>query len=256
MKLSTDEILNAATDVVQRMVKDTSLRHLDIGPGHGDLIALLRSKFGQIFSSACDYTTHLMHLTDVPIKVVDLNTQNLPYENAEFNLITCTEVIEHLENHRQLIREIHRVLSPGGTVVITTPNILNLKSRVRFFLFGFYNLFGPLHFRESELHSTGGHINPVGLFYLFHALADAGFENIELSIDKAQKTSLFWGLVFYLPIHVLAWFIKRKEVKKFKTIDKFNQPFVDMINAWPILVGRTIVVGCKKPDPNAVNTII
>ena len=92
MKLSTDEILNAASDMAQRMAKDPSLRHLDIGPGHGDLIALLRSKFRDIFSSACDYTTHLMQLTDVPIKVGDLNRQNLPYESAEFNLITCTEI--------------------------------------------------------------------------------------------------------------------------------------------------------------------
>jgi len=250
MKLSTDQILNAASDMVQRKVRDAALKHLDIGPGHGDLISLLRSKYSDIFSSACDYTTTLMKLLDVPIKVVDLNIQDLPYHDEAFNLITCTEVIEHLENHRHLIREIYRVLSPGGTTVITTPNILNLKSRVRFFFFGFHNLFGPLHLRESELHSTGGHINPVSLFYLFHALADAGFEEIDLAIDKTQKSSFFWGLIFYFPILAFAWFIKRKEIAKFKTIDKFNKPFVDMINAWSVLMGRTIIVGCKKPATN------
>ncbi|MDE3022320.1 MAG: hypothetical protein KGI54_10705 [Pseudomonadota bacterium] len=38
--------------------------------------------------------------------------------------------------------------------------------------------------RESNLHSTGGHINPVSFFYLLDLLIDAGFENLTISLDK------------------------------------------------------------------------
>jgi hypothetical protein len=112
--------------------------------------------------------------------------------------------------------------------------------------FGFYNLFGPLHFRESELHSAGGHITPIGIFYLNHALVDAGFSEIKLAIDKKQNTSLFWLFLLYIPIKFFSWLTIKKEIKKFKTIDDLNMRYVLQINSLAVLTGRTIIVGCKK----------
>jgi SAM-dependent methyltransferase len=223
----------------------TAIQHLDIGPGHGDLIELLRSKFN-LDSSACDYTNTLMHLKDVRVDVVDLNVEKLPYADAKYDLVTCTEVLEHLEHYRETIREVHRVLKTDGAFVLTTPNIVNLKSRVRFMVIGFYNLFGPLHFNESELHSAGGHINPIGLYFLIHSLVDAGFKDIEVTIDKRQGTSMFWMLFFFLPIKFFFLLVKRREIKRYQTIDRHNEKYVDMVNDLDILLGRTLVVGCRK----------
>lgn len=247
MGLSTDKILDGAAKMVAEMHKQFAppIQHLDIGPGHGDLIELLRGKF-KLQSSACDYTDTLMHLKDVVVDVVDLNVEKLPYNASTYDLVTCTEVLEHLEHHRETIREVHRVLRDGGTFVLTTPNIVNLKSRVRFMVCGFYNLFGPMHFDESELHSAGGHINPIGLFYLIHSLVDAGFKDIQVSIDKRQGTSAFWMLFFFLPIKFFYFFTKRREIKRYQTIDRHNEKYVDMVNSIDILLGRTLVVGCRK----------
>ncbi len=220
--------------------------HLDIGSGNGDLIQLLRSKF-DLHSSACDYTDTLMHLSDVKVRVADLSIQGLPFEDASFDLVTCTEVIEHLEHYRETLREMHRVLKPGGTLVLSTPNILNLKSRIRFLVVGFHNLFGPLHVRESSLHSTGGHINPVSVFYLTHSLLDAGFQDISVAIDKKQGTSIAWLLPLYLPIKLFSFLTLGKERKKYKTVDEHNEQYVVQINSLDVLLGRTIIVGCKKP---------
>ena len=221
--------------------------HLDVGSGHGDLIRLLRNNF-EVTSSACDYTDTLLTLKDVEIKVANLNVERLPYADACFDLVTCTEVVEHLEHYRQTIREIYRVLKPGGTLVVTTPNILNLKSRIRFLIFGFHNLFGPLHFKESVLHSAGGHINPVSLFYLIHSLVDAGFSDVQVAIDKPQNSSSFWLLFLYAPIKVFAAITRRKEIRKYKTIDNHNAVYVNMLNSVDVLLGRTIVVGSVKPS--------
>ena len=221
--------------------------HLDIGSGHGDLIQLMRSRF-DLQSSACDYTDSLMKLDDVNVKVADLSNQDLPFHDASFDLVTCTEVIEHLEHYRSTLRDVYRVLKPGGTLVLSTPNILNLKSRIRFLIFGFYNLFGPLHVSESQLHLTGGHINPVSYFYLAHSLSDAGFKNIEVTIDKIQKTSMAWVLPLILPIKIFSAFTMIKEVNKYKTVDEYNKGYVLQMNSLDILLGRTIIVGCKKPD--------
>ena len=232
--------------MVGRLHSRFPCEHLDIGSGHGDLIQLLRGRF-DIHSSACDYTDSLMRLEDVDVKVVDLSNEGLPFQDASFDLVTCTEVIEHLEHYRRILREIYRVLKPGGTLVLSTPNILNLKSRIRFLIFGFYNLFGPLHVRNSQLHSTGGHINPVSFFYLAHSLMDAGFQNIEVSIDKKQGTSTAWLLLLLLPIKIFSRLALNKEKNRYKTVDEHNEDFVLEINSLDILLGRTIIAGCKKP---------
>lgn len=245
MGLSTDKILQAAASMAQRFNVPSPTKHLDIGPGHGDLIEILRSKFN-LTSDACDYTDTLMNLKDVKVDVVDLNVEKLPYTQESYDLVTCTEVLEHLEHYRETIREVHRVLKADGTFVLTTPNILNLKSRVRFMVIGFYNLFGPLHFNESELHSAGGHINPIGLYFLIHSLVDAGFKDIKVTVDKRQGTSMFWMLFLYLPIKFFFITTKRREKSRYQTIDQHNEKYVDMANSLAILLGRTLVVGCRK----------
>jgi SAM-dependent methyltransferase len=231
--------------MVSRLHSKFPCEHLDIGAGHGDLISLMRKKF-DVHSSACDYTDSLMRLPDVSVKIADLSTENLPFPDASFDLVTCTEVIEHLEHYRRTLRDMHRVLKPGGTLVLTTPNILNLKSRIRFLIFGFYNLFGPLHVSESELHSTGGHINPVSYFFLSHSLLDAGFGGIEMSIDKKQATSIAWLLLLWVPIRLFARLALRKEKARYGTVDEHNESYVLQMNSLDVLLGRTIVVGCKR----------
>lgn len=219
--------------------------HLDIGPGQGDLIKLLRDK-GGFTSTACDYTAELMTLDDVNVDIVDLNTQKLPYQDAAFDLVTCTEVIEHIEHYRETLREMFRILKPGGVLVVSTPNILNLKSRLRFLFFGFYNLFGPLHMRESRIYCTGGHINPVSYFYLSHALLDAGFAGVDLAVDKYQRGSWFLFILLFPFIQLSSFLNIRKERSKRGTIDESNISHVKKMSSMDILLGRTIVVSCRK----------
>ncbi len=243
--LSTDKILLAAKNMLSQKHKIFPATHLDIGSGEGSLISLLRANY-EIKSIGCDYTSSLMRLGDVEVKIANLNNEKLPFSNGEFDIVTCTEVIEHLEHYIETIQEAYRVLRTNGTFVLTTPNILNLKSRIRFLFFGFYNLFGPIPFRKNYIESTDGHITPIGLFYLVHALQDAGFSDISIAIDKKQGTSKFWLLFLYLPIKFFSFLMARTEMKKYQTIDEKNFKFVDIMNSVDILTGRTLVVGCKK----------
>jgi ubiquinone/menaquinone biosynthesis C-methylase UbiE len=245
MELSTDKILSSALSLLAKNKPNLTGNYLDIGSGTGELIRHVKNKFN-VDSYAVDYTDSLMELTDQAVDIVDLNNCNLPYEDNFFDGITFTEVIEHLEDHRKILKEVNRILKPGGVLVVSTPNILNMKSRVRFLTFGFYNLFGPLHVKDSDLHHAGGHINPLSYFYLSHSLLDADFEDIRLTIDKKQGTSLFWLSLFYPFILFVSFFTYRKEIKKYKTIDEHNEEFVRDINSIQCLTGRTIVVSAIK----------
>jgi SAM-dependent methyltransferase len=130
----------------------------------------------------------------------------LPYPSESFDLVTSTEVIEHLENPRRFFREVARVLKPGGQIILSTPNVLNAKSRVRYPGSGFFTLFGPLPFQSDERFSTNSHISPVSYFYLAHGLEAAGFDTPIMAMDKPQKTSIFW-LALTWPFICLNWLL-------------------------------------------------
>jgi ubiquinone/menaquinone biosynthesis C-methylase UbiE len=245
MQLSTDKILQSTLTLLTDNKPNLTGNYLDIGSGTGELIQLVKTNFN-VSCYAVDYTDTLMQDEKQKVDVTDLNHCSLPYDDNFFDAVTFTEVIEHLEDHRKILKEINRVLKKDGVLVVTTPNILNMKSRIRFLLVGFYNLFGPLHVKESALHHGGGHINPISYFYLSHSLLDADFRDIKLTIDKKQRTSIFLLLFLYPLILLGSFFINRKEASKYKTIDVHNKKFVYEMNSIKCLTGRTIVVSSRK----------
>lgn len=78
------------------------------------------------------------------VRVCNLATGTLPFDDERFDVLNCSETLEHLNfNPLPVIKEFHRVLKPGGIALITTPNALRLGSRVRL-LIG-RNTFANLH---------------------------------------------------------------------------------------------------------------
>lgn len=67
---------------------------------------------------------------------VDVDS-GLPFADASFDLVWCSEVIEHLASPSAFLSECSRVLRPGGRLVLTTPNSA-------FWLYPLARLFGKL----------------------------------------------------------------------------------------------------------------
>lgn len=248
MKLSTPAIHRAVLRAIEPAAAGVRAGdYLDVGAGAGGLLERVRARFDVGATCACDYTDRLMTLPGQRVDVTDLNREGLPYADGRFALVTCVETIEHLERYRETVREVFRVLRPGGLAVFTTPNVLNLKSRLRYLAIGFPNLFGPLAVREADVHDTGGHINPVSWFYLAHALLDAGFQRPRATVDRWQRSTLVPFALLYVPIRLQAAALWRKEARKFRTLTPANRPLLAMINSPDLLLGRTLVVATVKP---------
>lgn len=47
---------------------------------------------------------------------------SLPFPDNSFDTVLCLEVIEHLDDYHQFLTEARRVLSPGGVLIVSTPN--------------------------------------------------------------------------------------------------------------------------------------
>ena len=62
----------------------------------------------------------------------------LPYADGTFARALCLDVLEHLtfEEQPQALAELHRVLGPGGELLVSVPNLAHLQSRVHFLLQG------------------------------------------------------------------------------------------------------------------------
>ncbi|NJN15088.1 MAG: class I SAM-dependent methyltransferase [Oscillochloris sp.] len=68
----------------------------------------------------------------VTVRRANLEREPLPFADNTFDWVVFSEVIEHLVySPLPVLREFQRVLRPGGRVLITTPNELYLKSRLR-----------------------------------------------------------------------------------------------------------------------------
>ena len=244
--MSTDKIYAASINILQRVRIEGDISHLDIGAGSGELIRRLGETNEHIHSKACDYTDSLMQVPGVSVDIVNLNTDSLPYQDGQFDLVTATEVIEHLENPRRFLRDIYRVLKPGGVCVLSTPNVLNLNSRLRFLWFGFAELFGPLPIGDRTIESTAGHISPISYFYLNHSMREAGFIDISLDVYKFQRRGIVKLVFLFVPIWLRSLFLKRREVRRFNTIDDSNREVINEINSIKVLLGRTLIVSARK----------
>jgi SAM-dependent methyltransferase len=67
----------------------------------------------------------------IPIADVDLEREPLPYADTSFGRVLATEILEHLANPALFLSECRRVLRPGGALYLTTPNVVDLRGRVR-----------------------------------------------------------------------------------------------------------------------------
>ena len=116
----------------------------------------------------------------------------LPWLNEDFDAIFCTEGIEHLENHFSFLREIRRILKPGGFLILTTPNITALRSRVRFLGSGFFGRDSrPLN--EAARHPLH-HIGLATLPELRYELHVSGFRLIEASHTHVKPVSYLYAI--------------------------------------------------------------
>lgn len=238
-------------DYVVRIVRDVAppppFRHLDMGTGPGDVIRRLRAQIPGITCHGVDYHPSHFSLDGVPIAHADLSAGRIPHDDASFELVTCTEVFEHLENYRNAIREAARVLKPGGRFVVSTPNVLSMKSRSAFFFRGFWTYFDPLRLKEDPAtYPEQRHITPVPFFHLAHAMIDAGFDEIRAHHDKAQKSSCLLALAFYPFLKWAVGSARRSRTRRLGKHPETVERLAAQNNSWTILTGRTLIVTARR----------
>ena len=121
----------------------------------------------------------------------------------KFDFIICSEVIEHVEDDRGLLKTIHKLLVPGGILLLTTPS-----------------KYAPLHRLGflKDFDQRVGHLRRYDMPDLLSKIQEAGFDIRET--DRAESI-IRNGLYTFKPLGYLIKLIRGPLIPLFHVIDDF-----------------------------------
>jgi 2-polyprenyl-3-methyl-5-hydroxy-6-metoxy-1,4-benzoquinol methylase len=162
---------NAIYSMIERAIISAGLngKVLDYGAGVGNLTKRLLSlgRFTSVASAdimpAPADLAHTVEWIEQDLSI------SLPGHEGAFDIVVAAEVIEHLENPRFMIREVFRLLCPGGVALISTPNNESWRSILAMIIRGHHASFGDL--------SYPAHITALLRKDFMRIFAEAGFES-------------------------------------------------------------------------------
>lgn len=133
--------------IAQQYVK--GLRVLDVasGEGYGSHLLSLHaaSVVGvDVSADAVTHATSKYHAAN--LKFVTSSCVQIPEPDASFDVIVSFETIEHINEHEAFLREVDRLLAPGGLFIISSPNRPEYSDRT-----GYKNEFHVKELDRSEL---------------------------------------------------------------------------------------------------------
>lgn len=110
------------------LIDKSSKKILELGTGAGETMIEIKKRGHQI--EGIDIFPN-KELLEKGYKIIkhDLN-KGLPYKNNSFDIIIALEVLEHLYNPFEMMKEIKRVLKPNGYAIISMPNSASVFSRI------------------------------------------------------------------------------------------------------------------------------
>lgn len=167
-----------------RRLKDASQarRVIDVGCGDGEFLRCFGELGCEVFGSEYGAEAEEVCRRKGITMLVGGVMPSMPvgYPEAGFDLAIFTEVIEHVQNPREVLGNLWQLLRPGGLLYVTTPNFASLERR----------MIGP----QWGMIAYPEHLSYYSPDTLDYALRMAGFERISLS---SENVSLF-RIVQYL----------------------------------------------------------
>ena len=163
-------------------VLKTGDKILDVGVGLGRLLSQLTlnvEKYGVDISKS-----YLNEAKNKGINVCLSKIEELPYNDNSFDVIVTTDVLEHVFDLNQCVREIKRVLKPNGYLIVRVPYKEDLSAYVN------YDLYEFIHLRNFDE-------NSLDLF--FRKIFNFQFINFELAgiIENNSRLNIPFQTVKY-----------------------------------------------------------
>jgi 2-polyprenyl-3-methyl-5-hydroxy-6-metoxy-1,4-benzoquinol methylase len=153
---------------------------IELASGNGDIALKIRAMGADI--TACDAAeVALASAKDKGLTTAQFDaSQTFPFESNSLDFIYAGELVEHIFDTRLFLSECYRVLSPGGILVLTTPNLATWIDRIRFLFGGTPRQTNPFH---EYLYL---HIRPFTAQLLRQSLGKVGFEKTKIHTQGVE----------------------------------------------------------------------
>lgn len=219
---------------------------LDVPAGYGALTDKLLAAGKRVVAGDIDIEKFRAERNHPNLRLLhlDLNDAVLQLPDDFFDIAVSIEGIEHFESPWNFIRNMCRVLKKGGVLILTTPNILNIRSRFRYFVEGRYEHFKrPLEMNSSSSADLENyHISPMSFFELQFMLARIGFYIRAIHANRLSERNLFTRLL--KPLFDLSYLYKNRRDRRRHRGD--HSQLYEHIMSKEIFFGECLIVVAVK----------
>lgn len=184
-----DPFANARPEVAVSLLRGRG-RLLDVGCWNGGFLERVQraGRYTELVGvDVVDAGVAVARRKGFDARVVDLNGEPLPFDAGEFDGVSLLAVLEHVFDPVAMVREIHRVLRPGGELLIDVPNAASLTNRLRI-------LFGRIPITSTDPGWDGGHLHYFTKHALDGLLRREGFEVLERRTTGGRSQLREWWI--------------------------------------------------------------
>ncbi|MBM4307479.1 MAG: class I SAM-dependent methyltransferase [Deltaproteobacteria bacterium] len=183
-------------------------RLLDAAARHGRISLKLKASGFDVV--AADIHPIDFPSQEIPILIADFN-QLLPFKEATFDFILCSNGIEYLEDPYGFVRECYRILKADGKLLIETPNALNLQSRMANLAVGFYRFNGRPYDEVSDRLDGEHRMNLQNYYQLRFNLHRNGFRIIQVTAHEFSNRAMAFSFIYPFVYLATLWASKREK---------------------------------------------
>ena len=159
-------------------------RVLEIGCGTGNTLAWIKQTQASKWVAGVELNENAAEKAKSTLDAVycgNIENMSLPIPDGSLDLILCLDVLEHLVDPWKLMKRLHVLLKPGGSVIASIPNVRNFRVVL------------PLVFRGRWDYAPDGLLDKTHLRYFTRKTALALMESAGMSVDLAMVTGMEKG---------------------------------------------------------------
>jgi len=154
-------------------------RFLDVGCGSGTLLEIGKEMNWDVVGVEVSKPA-AENIRKKGLSVFEGTLEEAKFPDNYFDVITCTEVIEHVTNPKEVIKEIARIITPKGILWMTTPHGRGLSGKI-------------LGSKWSVV-SPPEHLNLFSIKSLKMCLEEAGFKNCRIVSNGFNPVEIYYHL--------------------------------------------------------------